>query len=540
MVTRIAKGSWQLILLLAFTVILTASCSRLLGYGVLLWSTEDPPVPSGTVLPVYIKSNIDHVWVVGIPKEFRTAKDRIDKFEIPLYKLELLGSRKKAQVQAQDFAPYALLYAEALQDGLPIRENPDNSARRVYRLKLGEIIKILASAKNGTTAVGTTGDPLPGEWYKVLTEDGTTGYCFSYRLNVFEHQGGAFTAIHNEEQEAPDPVLERLLARTWSPESYGTMVNNRRINLDEFSPHWCFDPGQETGVAVIKTKDLDRSFPYTKIRSTGTQSWVFDGSQLQMSLRSDTTLAVQFPESSGILRTLLFVALPSAVDDIILQETARRETLFKAIYDLGPVYTSNNYGTLTFQEDGHFTWVGNRLLVPQVIPATALGSGFLDMRLFLSNTLANLYAGAFTLHFDRIGGDEITADFMYSLDSQGFRIEYVPQTSLDDVTVMRRASSPLVIYFFKSENSDTTSYFDYSTPVPSPGGNFGSAANGSVGNSSTGSGSVGNNSAGNSSAGNNSPPDSAEYQVPGNQEYVPQNQPNPDSAGDDTQPPSDY
>ena len=445
-----AKNLFYFLFLLFFVLILSSSCSRLLGYGVLLWSSEDPPVPSGTVLPVYIRSNIDHVWVVGIPKEFRAKENRIDKFEIPLANLDLVGSKKKAQARAEAFAPYARVYAETLQDGLPIRDNPDNSARRVYRLKLGEILKILAPA-GGSSAVGASGEALPGEWYRVLTEDGTSGYCFSYRLKLFEHLGGTLAAVRNEQQDEVDPVLERVLSLTWSPESYGTMVNTRKIDIEELSQHWCFDPGQETGIARIKVKDLDRTFSYTKIRSTGTQSWNFDGTQLQMNLRSETTLAVQFTEESGILRTLLFVALPSEVDDIILQESARREALFRSIYDQGPVYTSNNYGTLTFREDGHFTWTGNMLLVPQVIPVSALGSGTLEMRLFLSNTLSDRYAGAFTLYFDGIGGVRTQADFMYSLDSQGFRIEYVPPTSLDGITVARRASSPLVIYFFKTE-----------------------------------------------------------------------------------------
>ena len=460
----------SIVFLVLCVIVLSSSCSRLLGYGVLLWSAEDPPVPSGTVLPVYIRSNIDHVWVVGIPKEFRTEGSQIDKFEIPLAKLELAGNRKKAEALAETFAPFARTYAEALQDGLPIRENPDNGARRVYRLKQGEIIKILAPA-TGTVAVGTTGDPLPGDWYKVLTEDGSTGYCFSYRLKLFEHTGGPLAVVQNEQTETEDPDLDQLLARTWSPESYGTMVNTRRIDLEEFSHHWNFDPGQDTGIARIKMKDLDISFPYTKIRSIGTRSWRFEGTQLQMNLRSDTTLAVQFTESGGILRTLLFVALPSDVDDIILQETARREQLFRSIYDQGPVYTSNNYGTLTFQEDGHFTWVGNNLLVPQVIPPSALGSGTLDMRLFVSNTLSDRYAGAFTLNFDAIGGAEVHADFMYSLDAQGFRIEYVPPTSLDGLSVVRRASTPLVIYFFKSERPGESSQFDFSSPLPVPDDN---------------------------------------------------------------------
>ena len=462
------KKSCSGLLLLTFTLILFSSCSRFLGYGILLWSSEDPPVPSGTVLPVYIKSNIDKVWVVGIPKEFRTEEDSIDKFEIPLSKLEMAGSKKKALERAEAFSAYALSYAETLQDGLPVRDSPDNGARRVYRLKLGEIIKILGPAR-GTVAVGADGEPLPGEWYQILTEDGTAGYCFSYRLKLFDHSGGPLAAIRNEQMEAEDPVLDRLLSRTWSPESYWTMINTRRIDLEELSHHWIFDPGQDTGIARIKIRELDRTFAYTRIRSTGSQSWHFEGTQLQMNLRSDRTLAVQFTDSNGILRTLLFVALSSRVDDIILQETARREEMFRTILSQGPVFTSNNYGAISFREDKRFTWTGYMLLVPQVIPASALGSGMLDFRLYLSSALSELYTGAFTLLFDGVGGSGLSVNFMYSLDSQGLRIEYVPQTSLDSITVVRRASSPLVIYFFRNETQDERSRMDLSVPFTAPG-----------------------------------------------------------------------
>ncbi|MDR2103355.1 MAG: SH3 domain-containing protein, partial [Treponema sp.] len=105
-----------------------------------------------------------------------------------------MGRGKAARQRAADFAPLALTYAETLQDGLPIREEPDNGARRVYRLKIGQIIKILAKVP-GNPAISTTGDPLPGDWYQVLTEDGSTGYCFSYRLRLFEHTGGPLAAL---------------------------------------------------------------------------------------------------------------------------------------------------------------------------------------------------------------------------------------------------------------------------------------------------------------------------------------------------------
>ena len=465
---RMGEKNLPFFLLLLFTALLNFSCSRVLGYGVLLWSAEDPPVPSGTVLPVYIRSNIDHVWVVGVPSEYRTAGSRVDKIEIPLSKLELAGSKKKAQERAETFAPYALVYAETLQDGLPIRDNPENGARRVYRLKLGEIVKVLAPARGGVQAVGATGDPLPGEWYRVLTEDGITGYCFSYRLQFFRHTGGSLAAVRDGQQDADDPDLDRLLTNTWSPESYGIMVSTGKIDLEELSNHWSFDPGLDTGIARINMKELDQSFSYTKIRSTGTQSWRFEGTPLQMNLRSETTLAVQFTESNGLLRTLLFVSLPSAIDDIVLQETARREELFRNIYEYGPVFNSNNYGTLSFREDGRFSWVGNYPLSPQVISALALSSGTLEMRLYLTDSLYDRYDGAFTMRFDGIGGVETQTDFMYRIDSQGLRIEYVPQTSLDGLTVVRRASSPVIIYFFRSGMPDGRSIGDYPPPFTSP------------------------------------------------------------------------
>jgi hypothetical protein len=417
---------------------------------VLLWSADDPAIPSGTVLPIYIRSNIDRVWVAGIPAEYREKGSNIDKFEIPLAKLELAGSKKKARERAEEFAPYALSYAETLQDRLPIREFPENGARTVYRLRLGEILKIIAPVV-GVAAVGTTGDPLPGEWFRVLTEDGTSGYCFSYRLRIFDHGGGRLVASGAAESVAEDPELDRLLSRIWSAEDYGTMVNTQRIDLSDLRQYWGFDPGQDTGIARIKTREADRSFSYTAIRSTGTRSWRFEGSSLQMSLRSDTVLAVQYTETSGFPRTFLFVALPTSVNDIIIQELARRDALFDIIFEQGPVFTSYNYGTIIFSEDGRFTWTGNDLLIPSVIPVSALGSGVLEMRLFLSSALSDRYNGAFTLRFSRLSGGESEVNFMYTLDNQGFRLEYIPYTSLDGTVVSRRATSPLVLYFFKAE-----------------------------------------------------------------------------------------
>jgi len=433
--------------LLFFSVaLLLSSCSKL-GYGVLLWSTEDPVILSGTILPVYIKSNIDKVWVVGVPENYRHDKKAKNKMEIPLSQLYFAGSKKKAKVYSSEFAYYAPVYAENLQDGLPIRDNPDNGARRVYKLQTGEIIKIIDKV-NGNPPISMTGDPLPGDWYKVLTHNGVIGFCFSYRLKIFNHFEGPVQAVHGTRVEAaPDPDLDRILSRKWSPESYLQMINAERIDINELEKNYRFDPGQDSGIAKIIIPGVEMEFVYEGIISDGERAWRFEGTSLQMSLRTNSTLAVQFLENTGLKRTIVFVALSADVDDLILQEKARREAQYAIIFNQGPVFTSNNYGSITFTQAGSFIWTGYDLLVPHIIPRDTKGDGQVLMDLFITPSFEERYNGAFSFKFS--GSSKFTLRFMYSLDNQGLRLEVLPDFAVEDVTVTRRASSPVVLYFFR-------------------------------------------------------------------------------------------
>jgi len=85
-------------------------------------------------------------------------------------------------------------------------------------------------------------------------------------------------------------------------------------------------------------------------------------------------------------------------------------------------------------------------LVPQFIPEGIEGNGTILMDLFLDTSLENRYDGAFTLRFTNT---KIALYCMYSLDNQGFRIEIVPDSSIEDVTITRRGASPMVLYFFR-------------------------------------------------------------------------------------------
>jgi hypothetical protein len=422
-----------------------------MGYGILLWTNDEPHISSGTVLPVYIRSNIDHVWVVGVPD---TAKinNNADKIEVPLSLFEFVGSKRKAVKRAVEFAQYASVYAENMQDGLPIRDDPDNGSRRVYRLRPGEIIKILEKAE-GNPPISTTGDPLPGDWYLVLTNDGVRGYCFSYRLKLFDHHEGPILAAQSSRREMTlDSDLEMVLSKTWSPEYYQQMINSRRVNISEFQKKYHFDPGQDTGIAEIYTPDIEMDFIYESIYPDGERAWRFEGTNLQMSLRTNTTLAVQYIDGSGSRRTLLFSSLSADVDDIIVQENQRRETQLKNIYNQGPSFTSNNYGTITLTGSGNFTWTDFDLLVPHLIPSESSGRGRIYMDLFISTTLAERYLGAFTLRLTDVTPNK-NIFFMYSLDNQGLRLEVVPDYGIEDITVTRRASTPMVLYFFRDSSA---------------------------------------------------------------------------------------
>lgn len=446
---RCLKSVFLAIICLSLTAVFSA-CSSRMGWGVLLWSTEEPPVQSGTVLPVYIRSNINRVWVLGTPPEIRTGRNS-DRFEVPLERFEFVGRRSRANERAEQFSRYALVYAETLQDRLPIREAPNNQSRQVYRLREGDIIKILYRAE-GVPPLSASGAPLPGEWFRVLTPSGISGYCFSFRLRIFEHHGGELASSVPAvfQDAAGDPDLDRLVARRWSPESYLTMFNSRRFSLEDLVRRWHFDPGQETGVARLSVQGLERTFSHNGIVPTGNRSWRFEGTNLSMQMRTDNLLAVQFSEGGGITRTFLFVSLPVTVDELITQETARRNRMFNEILRQGPAFTSNNFGTITFREGGEFTWTGFDLLVPHIIPAFAEGRGTIQMDLFLTPVLENRFTGAFTMRFagGHTGGHAVLRS-MYYIDDLGFRVEIVPEINIENITVTRSAASPMVMYFYR-------------------------------------------------------------------------------------------
>jgi hypothetical protein len=428
-----------------FPLFAFSACSKIIGWGVLLWYVEEPAIPSGTVLPVYVRSNIEHLWIAGTPEAYRSG-EKEEMVEIPLAHLELAKNKKAAEKRSLEFEEYARIYAETLQDGLPVRDQPENNSRRVYRLKLGEIIKVLRKAE-GVSAISTTGAPLPGDWLLVLTENGTTGYCFSYRLKLFEHETGPLVQEEREIVVNGDASLDIMLSRIWYPGSYGNMVASGKIDIEELSRGWGFDSGTESGTARIFLPGVDLRFPYNRIKKEADRVWSFEGSTLTVSLRSESSLLVQYEDQNGQQRSAAFVSLPETAENIIRRENEKRQALFQAIYANGPSFSSVNFGTITFSSERRFNWPGAASLPSGMLGEAALHSGVVDMGRYLDKGLEEAYSGALALVFDAVSGTKDELVFLYSMEPQGLRLEYVPAANLNGVTVTRSDAYSLVMYF---------------------------------------------------------------------------------------------
>jgi hypothetical protein len=429
--------------LLAFLALLCASCSKTIGWGVLLWYTDDPPIPSGTVLRVLVRSNIEQMWIAQIPQAYRTGEREM--VEIPLAHLELTRSKAAAEKRSAAFGEYARMYAETMQDGLPVRDEPGNTARRVYRLRMGELVKVLERV-DGPPAISTTGAPLPGDWLRILTENGAAGYCFSYRLKLFEYEAGPMAQIRREVDTPPDMDLDIMLSRSWHPELYGTMIESGVLDLDTLSKRWRFDSGTESGTARVFFANTDLSFPYTRLRKEADRTWSFEGSTLKVTLRSESNLLVQYKDQNGEQQSAVFVMLPENLETIIRRENERRDAMFQAIYVNGPSFHSVNYGMITFSSDRRFAWDGTWNLPPGMISQAALSAGRIDMNRYLERSLDGPYSGALVFIFDMVSGSNDTLTFLYSLENQGIRMEYVPPENMQGNTILRSSSGSLVIY----------------------------------------------------------------------------------------------
>ena len=417
-----------------------ASCSRFMGYGMLLWDIPERDLRDGDILPVYIRSNISHTYAVSAPK----SKDR---FDIPLWQITPPASRRETKKIKLRYAEFLHRYASVKLDGLPIRAEPVNTARQVYRLRKGEIIKILYKGEG--QAVMTGSDALEGNWLRVLTSSGTQGWCFSYNLELFEMQkGGEAAPGAGSGEEEKDDAFERLAGTIWYPDYYRSMIREKRIDPIRMNAAYCFTVDAENRKVSMNLPERYGSWEYGAATKTADGEYTFTDTPVKVSVR-DNYIAVTCADDAGRPRDYNFIALGDDVDiaALVAEEKERRGAEYAHIAAAGPNFKSAAYGQLSLKRDGSFTWKGNRRLVPSLIAESAKGGGTVGIDYFIDELLSPQYDGVLSFSFE---GMKAKVNFLYKIEANGIRLGDASEARFEGNTLVRRGASPLVIFFEKN------------------------------------------------------------------------------------------
>ncbi|MBN1687448.1 MAG: SH3 domain-containing protein [Spirochaetales bacterium] len=398
------------------------------GWGVLLWSQNETLYPTGTIVEVTNISQLNETYDIRMDKRSPVGS-------VAQWRLSFFNRKSRAEDFQTEYAPNADLYAVATLDGLPVREQRDPDAKRSYKLRKGEVAKVLRRDAEKSVA----GD-IEGYWYQILTEGGISGYSFDKYLEIL-------TLDQLTGSDAPgerDEFLEQFLSSTFRPKYFRYMLDTRRIDLQRFLPDYGIFPDPENHVIHIVTENHSSAIEYSDITRVTEGTHAFEGSTLLMIVKNPYEVNLQYSDR-GVQYSEEFVRIDTDIDLLIIEETERRAAIFEEIYNRGNTLTSSAYGTITLTENGGFIWEGYDRLVPGVVNPADGNCGAVDFRLHLGQEPAKRYNGIISFVFD--GSNAV--HFLYSMEDQGIRLKHLTYTPNNDrpLLVEEEGNSPIVIFF---------------------------------------------------------------------------------------------
>jgi hypothetical protein len=417
------------------TVLCFSGCSRSLGYGVVLWSMPEQELYDGDIVHVLIKSNISHVYVIE-----KNGK----KIEVPLWLISEPESKSKTKLVQEKYSEYQHKYALVALDGLPMRAQAVNSARQVYRMRQNEKVRILYEGEGQPVMAGKD-KPLEGKWLRIMSSDGTQGWCFSYNLRLFDDREG--TAVVAQKENV-DQKLESMLAKKWYPENYRQMINSGRIDLDAMNVNYGFDTGAVTQQTRLVVPGLAVNYPFKGAVKQQPNVYDFTDMPILVTIRQEDFIVVQFTNSKGHPEAYNMITLAEDVKiaDIIAKERTRRDALWDEIKQVSVKFTSSNYGVLQLLDGRKFMWSGYSLLSPDYIPSNAGKDGIADFKYFLSRALLEQFDGMVTFNFN---GASEEINFFYKLEENGLRLESAKGAVFRGKNVNERSPNSMTMFFSK-------------------------------------------------------------------------------------------
>ncbi len=419
------------LVLLAVTIsTLFSACSGgNLGYGVVLLSPDTNALKTGALVEVREKSDINNTYTVEPPESDQS-------FEIDVWRVELFEKRNAAQARANKYNEYENIFARNMRDGLAVREEPDISSSRVYKLRANQEIKVL-----GKTDVEEEIGGHDGVWYHVLTKDGVQGYSFDYYLKLFD-----ITAAP-EEQAGPDLTpIKAALARSYRPEDFKAMEENQQIDLQKFTSEYGIFSDLENQSIDIRLYNKRYTFEYNEIKRISDRRYAFVPADLEIIIRGEDSVQTVFTVEDQTYDPVFVYYPEDEIQEIREAEQERRSELYTRLLESGPVFTSSAYGEIDFEEGREFSWRNLDRLVPSIIPGVTYESGSVSLDHFLARSISSEYTGALAFRFEQARNEPVI--FLFSLEGDALKLEYVPARYVDEKVVQERSSSRLIMAFF--------------------------------------------------------------------------------------------
>lgn len=417
---------YQLVILPLFLIVFASCSPSPEDYAVVLWPENDSSLQPGDVLPIFGTSEIDDALLYELEDT---------EGSIPPWRVLRFPEETEAQEYSAEYAEWSDTYARSLRTALPVRERADRTSARVYRLRDGELVKVLGRQAEISDEAG-----LEDYWYEVLTREGISGWVFGYHLEITGASGRSLDPT--EEHDDIDRIVSDIASISWRPQYFNDMVASGRIDLRSFSPRFGFFGVPDEEAFRLVLPDVERRFDYTGYFSSDGRLIEFEGVDLIIELTSQQGITVRY-SVNGRQRTSDFVLFEKDINLIIESEQERRNSQLESFLERGNGLISTAYGTMRLTDRGAITWTGFQRLVPGVLPSSFSGSGRLEFDLYLDDELRGRYDGATTL-ISPAGQTR----FLYTFTDDGVRFVYVPASNVtNDGIVAAEPISPVVIFF---------------------------------------------------------------------------------------------
>ncbi len=425
------RESIKSVLIIALTLFSLSSCKdKPIGYGVLLWWDEDTAFTEGATYPVFSESSIRNTFILSTPDS--------SVVEVPRWRMNLFSEEEAALEFKEYYDPLIRIYGEAQKNGLAIRTDADPDSERIYKLREGQLVKIVEKMGE-LLKIGST----EGYWYRVLTEDGTAGYCFGANLDIFDMD---VRSAQTDSMEI-DPILDDFLSVPFRPEEFRKMVLEKRIDLERFSTAiGCFPNLEERKITIVTPEEVFE-FEFDKILMGNPGHFIFGESGLDIKVINPNRVVLHYDNKGASIDELYVVV--SGMNELIQAEKERQDAIFEDFFYMGPTQ-SNAYGTIVFEGMRHFVWEGNEKLIPDIIPRGLDNRGEAEIIYFPVAEIKNSYDGVLSLNFTP-ASTESSLHFLFNRLDNGLRLTHVPARDIKDGLVQRVNPSPLIM-FFTSDN----------------------------------------------------------------------------------------